>query len=87
MPPRKLSLSAIRRAVLAVPGLEEGTSYGTPAWRFRKKLVARLHQDGTSIVLWSDAGTREHLIEADPRTFFVTNHYRARARCWLGSTV
>ncbi|MBV8393221.1 MAG: MmcQ/YjbR family DNA-binding protein [Alphaproteobacteria bacterium] len=81
MASRKLSfarnpLAAIRRAVIAVPGLEEGTSYGTPAWRCRKKLLARLHQDGVSIVFWIDAETRDHLIAADPATFFVTDHYR-----------
>jgi hypothetical protein len=69
-------LAAIRRAVIALPGLEEGTSYGTAAWRFKKKLVARLHQDGVSIVFWIDAETRDHLVAADSATFFVTEHYR-----------
>jgi hypothetical protein len=76
MASRKLSLSAIRRAVLAVSGLEEGTSYGTPAWRCKKRLLARLHQDGVSIVFWIGAEARAHLIAADPATFFVTDHYR-----------
>ncbi len=39
---RKLSLAAIRKVALALPGVEEGTSYGTPAFRFRKELIARL---------------------------------------------
>lgn len=30
MAQRKLSLSAIRRVIIAVSGVEEGTSYGTP---------------------------------------------------------
>ena len=51
MPRRKLSLAAIRLAVRALPGVEEGTSYGTPAWRHKGKMLARLHQDGESIVL------------------------------------
>lgn len=75
MAKRKLSLPAIRRTVAALPGVEEGTSYGTPAWRCRGKLLARLHQDGTSIVLKVGNATRDHLLQADPGTFFVTDHY------------
>ena len=73
---RKLALPTIRRVALALPGVEEGMSYGTPAFRFKKKLIARLHQDGTSLVLKVGNATRDHLLEADPGTFFVTDHYR-----------
>ena len=76
MAPRKLSLPAIRRALSAIPGLEEGTSYRTPAWRWKKKLLVRIHQDGVSIVLWIGNETRDHLLQADPKTFFATDHYR-----------
>jgi hypothetical protein len=72
---RKLSLPMIRRAVSTLPGVEEGTSYGTPAWRSRGKFLARLHQDGVSIVLKVGNETRDHLLQADPQTFFVTAHY------------
>ena len=58
-----------------LPGVEEGTSYGTPAWRHKGKLLARLHQDGRSIVLKVGNETRDHLLQADPQTFFVTDHY------------
>jgi len=72
---RKLSLPAIRRTVRALPDVEEGTSYRTPAWRHRGRLLARLHQDGCSIVLKVGDQTRDHLLQADPQTFFVTAHY------------
>ena len=75
MAKRKLSLATIRRTVFGLPGVEEGTSYGTPAWRHKGKLLARLHQDGRSIVLKVGNETRDHLLQADPRTFFVTDHY------------
>ena len=75
MSARKLSLAVIRRTVSALPGVEEGTSYGTPAWRHRGKLLARLHQDGQSIVLKVGNETRDHLLQADPETFFITDHY------------
>ena len=76
MAARKLSLPAIRRVALSLPGVEEGTSYGTPAWRADKRMLARLHQDGESIVLKIGNETRDHLLQADPQTFFVTDHYR-----------
>jgi len=72
---RKLSLPMIRRAVRTLTGVEEGTSYRTPAWRHRGRLLARLHQDGESIVLKVGNQTRDHLLQADPQTFFVTDHY------------
>jgi hypothetical protein len=75
MAQRKLSLAVIRRTVSALPGAEEGTSYGTPAWRWKGKLLARLHQDGQSIVLKVGNATRDHLLQADPETFFITDHY------------
>lgn len=72
----RLSLAAIRRVALSLPDVEEGTSYGTPAWRAGKRFLARLHQDGEAIVLKVSNETRDHLLQVDPRTFFVTDHYR-----------
>lgn len=51
-------------------------SYGTPAWRHKGKLLARLHQDGQSLMLNVGFEAREHLVRADPETFFITEHYR-----------
>ena len=76
MAARKLTLSTIRRVASALPGMQEGTSYGTPAWRHKGKLLARLHQDGQSLMLNVGFEAREHLVRADPETFFITEHYR-----------
>jgi hypothetical protein len=76
MAKRKLPLSTIRRVALSFPGVEEGTSYGTQAFKLKKKLLVRLHQDGTSLVLKVGDTTRHHLLQADPETFFTTDHYR-----------
>ena len=76
MAARKLSLATIRNARSRLPGVEEGTSYGTPALRSGGKLIARLHQDGESLVLKVGNETRDHLLQADPETFFITDHYR-----------
>jgi hypothetical protein len=76
MAARKLSLVDIRTVARHLPGVVEGTSYRTPAWRFRGRLLARLHQDGEAIVLNVGAEARDHLMAADPGTFFITDHYR-----------
>ena len=53
----------------------EGTSYGTSAFHVRKKLFVRLHQSGQSIVIMIDLVEREALVELDPETCFITEHY------------
>ena len=53
----------VRKLALALPGVEEGTSYGTPALKVRGKLFVRLKEDGETIVLRSDSFDRAHLLE------------------------
>jgi hypothetical protein len=64
-----------RQIALALPGAEEGTSYGTPACKVVGKLFARLHQDGESLVIKVDFEEREQLMEAEPEKFYITDHY------------
>lgn len=42
----------VRDLARAMPGVEESTSYGTPALKVKKKLMVRLKEDGTTIVLY-----------------------------------
>jgi hypothetical protein len=65
-----------RRVALALPGVEEGPSYGTSGFRVSGKLFARIKEDGVTLVVRTDRDTREALLEANPSTFFVTPHYR-----------
>ena len=45
MPRRsRSSLATVRRFALALPGVEEGHSYGTPGFRVRGKFLARLRE-------------------------------------------
>jgi hypothetical protein len=59
-----------------LPGVEEGTSHGTAAWYMRKRLLARMHQDGESLVVRTTFDDREVLLRMDPRVFHFTDHYR-----------
>jgi hypothetical protein len=42
----------------------------------RGKLIARLREDGESLVVKIDFDEREMLLQADPQTFYITEHYR-----------
>jgi hypothetical protein len=66
----------VRLAAQAFPGIEDSTSYGTPALKVRGKLLARLHQSGECLVLRADLLDREILMQSDPQVFFITDHYR-----------
>lgn len=59
-----------------LPGAEESTSYGTPAFKVKGKLFARFHQDGESLVISVDFDAREEMMNADPEKFYITDHYR-----------
>jgi len=73
---RGVSFEDVRAVALALPGSEEGSSYGTPAWRVRGKLFARIHDSGEALVVRVDPDERELAMAADPKTFFITDHYR-----------
>jgi len=70
-----VTYEAAREIALALPGVEESTSYGTPACKVKGKLFLRMHQDGDSLVVRIDLAERESLMEADPETFYITDHY------------
>jgi len=68
--------SDVRRIALALPETTERPSYGTPGFRVRDRLFARIHQDGGILVLWCAHDLeKESLIESEPEIFFTTRHY------------
>lgn len=67
----------MRDLALTFPGVEEGTSYGTPALKVKKKFMARLREDGDSVAFRLGFDEREILMRAKPEVFYITDHYRA----------
>ena len=66
----------VRRLALALPEVVEKPSYGTPGFRVRDRLFARIHQDGGVLVLWTaDMVEKESFIDSEPDVFFTTPHY------------
>jgi len=74
---RPVTFQTVRDLALTFPGVEDGTSYGTPALRVKKKFLARLREDGESVVFRVGFDEREILMRAKPDTFYITDHYRA----------
>jgi hypothetical protein len=57
-----------------LPGLEVGTSYGTPALKVAGKSFCRM-KDRTTLVLMMPLDQKEFLMEAAPEIYFETPHY------------
>ena len=65
----------VRAIALSLPETEERTSYGTPGFRVKDRLFARLREPGVLIVWCADEGEKDFLLRADPEKFFTTPHY------------
>jgi hypothetical protein len=70
-----VTFDEVRRIALALDRVEESTSYGTPAFKTGGKLVARLREDGETLVVGMSFEQREELLAADPDTYYLTDHY------------
>jgi len=77
MPKRRaVTEKTVHELLLGFPGVEEGPCYGTPGFRVRGKFLARLRDDGATLVVKCGDVERDLRIQADPHTFFTTDHYR-----------
>jgi hypothetical protein len=72
---RPITFDTVREIAKTLPGAEESTSYGTPAFKVKGKLFARQHQDGESLVVGVDFEEREEMMSAAPEKFYITDHY------------
>jgi hypothetical protein len=70
------SFETVRRIAHEFPEVEEGTSYGTQALKVRGALMARLREDGETLVLKCTFTDRDLLMRDAPDTYFCTDHYR-----------
>jgi hypothetical protein len=72
---RAVPFDEVRRMALSLDDVEEGTSYGTPAFKVRGALFVRLREDENSLVVRTTADQREEMLEADPDTYYIADHY------------
>lgn len=73
---RGITWPALCKLAMKLPGVEQGTSYGTPSLHVKKKFLARLKEDEKTVALRVDMDERDVLLELDPDAFYVTDHYR-----------
>ncbi len=65
----------IRRLALALPATTEKPSYGTPGFRVKDKLFARIREEGDLAVWVAHEADKQELIAAQPQTYSTTPHY------------
>src|SRR5580658_6498530 len=59
-----------------LPGAELSTSYGTPSFKVKGKFMARLWEDGETLVLRINFETVDMLLKSNPTVYFITDHYK-----------
>ena len=62
-------------AAAGLPGVEAGTSYGTPSLKVRGKSFLRV-KDADTLVVMCALEDKELLMEAAPQIYFETDHYK-----------
>ncbi len=67
--------ATVRTMCSDLPGLEEGRSWGTPAFRTGKRLVVRLREDGETLVVSVGRQTRAALLADGSDAIFTESHY------------
>lgn len=68
----------VEAMILALPGAERGTSYGEPSFKVAGRFFTwmRPKLDDSLVIHCDSFDERELLLEMDPATFHVTDHYR-----------
>jgi hypothetical protein len=75
----KLSFETVRQIGLELPGVQESTAYGMPALKIEGKLLAAIPANRSvepnSLVVRLSFEDREELLAADPKAYYLTEHY------------
>lgn len=71
-----MTFAQVRSIALSLPDVEESSSYGTPAFKVKKRQILRLLEDGERIVLNCSELYRHALVEKNPEVFSIPAHYQ-----------
>ncbi len=71
-----MNFSDVAKIGAGLPEVEEGTSYGTPALKVRGRMLVRLRGEDGLLVVPMPADERDMMIEAEPKVYSTTDHYR-----------
>jgi len=72
-----ITKAQFKKIALSFPEANEKLSYGSPAIFIAKKFFTRLRSQDDSIVwIVGSIDERDHMLEMDPKTYFITDHYK-----------
>jgi hypothetical protein len=76
----KITFDTVRKMGLRLPDVEVSTTFGTPALKVHGQLLAcpaiNKSAEPGSIVVRIAVDQRDELIDGDPDTYYLTDHYR-----------
>jgi hypothetical protein len=79
MPSKKVNFDVVREIAMALPDVEESTLHGAPSLKVRGRLLTcpALHKSAepNSLAVRIDRDQRAQLMAAEPRVYYVTDHY------------
>jgi len=74
-----LTFASVRKMGLALPDVEEGTAYGSPALKLHGELLGCIptnrDAEPNSFVVRIDFAQRDELLQAEPGTYYLKPHY------------
>jgi hypothetical protein len=79
MPAKKITFATVRKLGLALPNVEEGTSWGTPALKVGGRMFAcmashKSAEPGTLVVRMA-FNQRDELVATEPDIYYLEGHY------------
>jgi hypothetical protein len=79
VPAKRITFDTVRALGLALPDVEEGTTYGTPALKIRGQMFACIpnHKSAEpdSLAVRLSFADRDDLLAAEPATYYLKEHY------------
>jgi hypothetical protein len=73
------TFATVKKIGLALPGVEEGTAYGSPALKLNGQLLACIptnkEAEPGSVVVRVDFAQRDELLAAEPDVYYLKDHY------------
>ena len=79
MPGKSISFDTVLQMGLALPDVEQSTTYGVPSLKVRGRMFAcpAIHKSAEpqTLAVRIDFEQRGELMAADPETYYLTDHY------------
>jgi hypothetical protein len=74
---RGVTAAQLKKIALSFPEANEKPSYGKPSFFVAKKFFTRYRaQDNSLVFIVESMDTRDMMLELDPKTYFITDHYK-----------